>query len=206
MWVPKVEKIGTMTLSEWQAKFPDAPVGPLPRLKPTPDKKQPTTQRNIRLKANQLSQALPKKASKALKESSSGDEKDQPRPKRRKTAKSEPMPENSEQEQLAMVKKGRAQRNRSNALSKYAFLITKLEDPDDTVAMVLAMGGEVCDTLRDAKEAQEDGKTVLTLSDRTRTTKKFLFSLATGLAPLKKGFITASWTKKVNSSTLRLQF
>eukprot|EP00465_Bigelowiella_longifila_P007628 CAMPEP_0185266830 /NCGR_PEP_ID=MMETSP1359-20130426/32470_1 /TAXON_ID=552665 /ORGANISM="Bigelowiella longifila, Strain CCMP242" /LENGTH=201 /DNA_ID=CAMNT_0027856865 /DNA_START=63 /DNA_END=668 /DNA_ORIENTATION=+ len=51
------------------------------------------------------------------------------------------------------------------------------------------MGGKVAGSVEEAHRRAMKGCDVLVIADRPRTTKKYMFSLARGLSPLKPGFI-----------------
>jgi len=75
-----------------------------------------------------------------------------------------------------------------DVLKGFHFLLTKV-DAKVAADLITSMGGKVAESVEEAHRLSIKGCDVLVIADRPRTTKKYMFSLARGLSPLKLGFL-----------------
>lgn len=210
-FVPNVQKVGTQPYGDWalanrgaSARYEEKREASLDRQRAKNKARQKVSIKNEEEVAASSSTA-PVKRRRAKRKAPPAEDTEnppvRPAPKRSKRGASSA--------KSKKASKKTSQKRAKDVLDGYSFLLTKLRDDEkDARALIQTMGGVVLDTLEDAASAERNGGRVVVLSDKERTTKKFIFSLALGLAPLRVGWLQACWKAKecVDPSSFAISF
>ncbi len=114
-----------------------------------------------------------------------------------------PTPLTEEETRAAQSDEEELAEKRGKIFGNIAFMMTRVDDSSGRIAKkIKKMGGVVCGSIKQASSLNDD-RNIVVLAPRPLLTRKYIFSLARGLAPLAPDFVDASMEKKGLANPLK---